>query len=253
MLRGKTLPILIVAMSLGLTVTAAQAQCIRECEGFLEAKFSYQPDQTHDVIRVTNMKIIAGSRLIREGRGSGVPNCNTAYRRQSARRAACGLAIDAIKALYANNLAAAKRVFCEDTSPELAEVRRAFRVKFDNALPHVRSVAADGTVAVEERAHRLPLSGEWFTCARAAPPPPTLQPRELEAIELELNTDRVGGDYRSTNMDRPSTCATACAGDAQCKAWTWVKAGIQGPSAKCWLKSTVPEPRPSDCCISGVK
>jgi len=161
------------------------------------------------------MKIIAGSRLIREGRGSGVPNCNTA---------------------------------------ELAEVRRAFRVKFDNALPHVRSVAADGTVAFEERSHRLPLSADWFTCARAAPPPPpTLQPRELEAIELELNTDRVGGDYRSTNMDRPSACATACAGAAQCKAWTWVKAGIQGPSAKCWLKSTVPAPQASDCCISGVK
>jgi hypothetical protein len=250
MLRGRTLPILIVAMSLGLTATAAQAQCVRQCEGVLQALFSYQPNQTQDIVRKTSLyKEIAETRLIREGRTIG--KCNTATRRQRARRAACDLAGRDLEALYANNLAAAKRALCEDTSPALAEVRGAFRVKFDRARARMRAVAHDGTVAYDDTKY-LPLSGDWFSCARAAPPPPpTLQPREPEAIEH--NTDRVGGDYQSTNMDSWSACATACATDAQCKAWTWVKAEIQGPSAKCWLKSTVPAPRPSECCISGVK
>jgi len=252
MLKGRALPVLIVAMSLSLTATAAQAQCIRQCEGVLQALFSYQPNQTQDVVRKTSLyKEIAGTRLIRDGRTIG--QCNTATRRQRARRAACDLAGRDLEALYANNLAAAKRALCEDTSPELAEVRRAFRVKFDQARARMRAVAHDGTVAYDD-VKSLPLSGDWFSCVRAAPPPPpTLRLNELDAIELEHNTDRVGGDYQSTNMDSWSACATACASDAQCRAWTWVKAGIQGPSAKCWLKSTVPPPQANDCCTSGVK
>jgi hypothetical protein len=82
--------------------------------------------------------------------------------------------------------------------------------------------------------------------------------------EFETNTDRVGSDY--TNFDsrpltsprplRPldaSTCQAACRNDGRCKAWTFVRAGIQGPKAQCYLKNSVPAARTSDCCTSGVK
>jgi hypothetical protein len=38
-----------------------------------------------------------------------------------------------------------------------------------------------------------------------------------------------------------------------CRAWTFVKPGVQGPQARCWLKHQAPEARPHPCCISGVK
>src|SRR5213078_4298500 len=31
-----------------------------------------------------------------------------------------------------------------------------------------------------------------------------------------------------------------------------VNAGVQGPNPRCWLKTSVPAPHYSDCCISGV-
>lgn len=41
--------------------------------------------------------------------------------------------------------------------------------------------------------------------------------------------------------------------EGQCVAWTYVNPGVQGPQARCWLKSAVPAPRPSTCCVSGIK
>src|SRR5262249_32094487 len=46
-------------------------------------------------------------------------------------------------------------------------------------------------------------------------------------------------------------CQHSCAGDSRCQAWTWVKPGIQGPAAHCWLKSRVPELVKDSCCNSG--
>ena len=70
----------------------------------------------------------------------------------------------------------------------------------------------------------------------------------------DLNTDRPGGDYKNIPVDtQPAeACENACVRDALCKAWTLVKKGPQGP-ARCWLKSSVPPPRKSDCCVSGTK
>lgn len=70
---------------------------------------------------------------------------------------------------------------------------------------------------------------------------------------LENNTDRVGGDYNAFNAANWEVCQTACEGDAQCLAWTWVRPGVQGPAARCWVKNTVPPPLPGDCCISGAR
>jgi hypothetical protein len=78
---------------------------------------------------------------------------------------------------------------------------------------------------------------------------------------LEQNTDRPGADF--TNFDiQPSiaglgtaetTCQNACVNNSSCRAWTLVKPGIQGPNARCWLKSSVPGKRSNGCCTSGAE
>ena len=75
------------------------------------------------------------------------------------------------------------------------------------------------------------------------------------ASGAEWGVDRPGGDYKNFNMtqDQPSLCEQACNAEPQCKAWTFVHPGVQGPSARCWLKSTVPPKKNDSCCVSGVK
>lgn len=73
---------------------------------------------------------------------------------------------------------------------------------------------------------------------------------------IEPNTNRFGGDYENHALKtsaKPSACRKLCKADDACKAWTYVKAGIQGPKPVCWLKSTVPPATPDACCTSGVK
>jgi PAN domain len=72
---------------------------------------------------------------------------------------------------------------------------------------------------------------------------------------LELNVDRPGSDYRSFDLGstRPEECRDTCMVEPQCVAFTYVNPGVQGPSARCWLKSAVPPPSANNCCVSGVK
>jgi hypothetical protein len=82
-------------------------------------------------------------------------------------------------------------------------------------------------------------------------------PYEIRSVFniMEYDTNRPGGDYRSFDLVEPrlELCENACAKDAQCKAYTYVKPGIQGPHARCWLKSSVPNSLANSCCISRVK
>jgi hypothetical protein len=72
---------------------------------------------------------------------------------------------------------------------------------------------------------------------------------------IEFGIDRLGGDYRSfeTAAD-PSgkSCATACMGETQCRAWTYARPGYSGASAACFLKDRVTKPQRRPCCVSGV-
>ena len=81
------------------------------------------------------------------------------------------------------------------------------------------------------------------------------EPSGTVTVKLEHDTDRPGMDYR--NFDQPSPdpqlCAAACDAESQCLAFTFVQAGIQGASARCWLKSGVPEKTAVPGCVSGVK
>ena len=66
--------------------------------------------------------------------------------------------------------------------------------------------------------------------------------------------DRPGQDYRNFSLSEanPMICRNTCARESQCRAWTYVRPGVQGASARCWLKNRIPERRNSTCCTSGV-
>jgi PAN domain len=72
---------------------------------------------------------------------------------------------------------------------------------------------------------------------------------------IEFSIDRLGGDYR--NFDTASdpsgdACRAACEAENKCRAWTYVRPGYIGPSARCYLKDKLKPPRHKPCCISGV-
>ena len=63
-------------------------------------------------------------------------------------------------------------------------------------------------------------------------------------------------DYKNFDLDNsnPCDCMNACNLDPQCKAYTYVKPGIQGEKARCWLKNGVSDPvTDKSSCISGLK
>ncbi len=71
----------------------------------------------------------------------------------------------------------------------------------------------------------------------------------------EFGIDRFGGDYRNFELAADATglsCKSACDGDKHCRAWTYVRPGYAGASARCFLKSKITRPRHKPCCISGV-
>jgi hypothetical protein len=72
---------------------------------------------------------------------------------------------------------------------------------------------------------------------------------------LEYSIDRTGGDYRSFDVATDpagAQCKAICEGENHCRAWTYVRPGYIGASARCYLKSRLTRPRHKPCCISGV-
>ncbi len=83
-----------------------------------------------------------------------------------------------------------------------------------------------------------------------SPPPPPVSGGS------EYNFDRPGMDFRSIDYSEATLvemCKSACSSDANCKSYSFVRPGFQGPSAKCYLKSGVPNPVNNSCCVSGLK
>ena len=74
-------------------------------------------------------------------------------------------------------------------------------------------------------------------------------------VNYQSSVDRPGGDYRNFDLKAadPSLCGAACLMEPQCQAFTYVNPGLQGPAARCWLKSAVSNPVANPCCISGVR
>ena len=76
---------------------------------------------------------------------------------------------------------------------------------------------------------------------------------EAERLVPEENINRPGNDQRDFATPKYQLCQDACAADAQCSAWTWVRPGVQGAEGHCWLKNGAPHPVPDSSCTSGVK
>lgn len=72
---------------------------------------------------------------------------------------------------------------------------------------------------------------------------------------MQDGVDLFGGDYKGFPLARPNPelCRQACSRENRCRSWTYVKPGIKGPQAACFLKNVVPQPRRDACCVSGVK
>jgi hypothetical protein len=64
-----------------------------------------------------------------------------------------------------------------------------------------------------------------------------------------------GLDYYNFQLGpgEPALCQNACRSDELCAAWTYVRPGLQGQQARCWLKSGVLRQAPSTCCTSGIE
>lgn len=67
-------------------------------------------------------------------------------------------------------------------------------------------------------------------------------------------TNLPGRDYRSFFLRRadPRSCQMVCQREARCRAWTYVRPGVQGRKAKCWLKSSVPRRQSNRDTTSGI-
>ena len=76
-----------------------------------------------------------------------------------------------------------------------------------------------------------------------------------QTYAMERDTNRFGEDYKDMDLasPEPRLCAEACLREAKCRAWTYVKPGVQAGKAKCWRKDKVPPPAPDENCVSGVK
>lgn len=105
--------------------------------------------------------------------------------------------------------------------------------------------------AFRRKAGRLPLLGVFILGLFGVLP---LAGSAYGDATQERNVDRPGGDYRVIDVrSEPNACRYECNNDRRCRAYTYVRPGVRGPSAKCYLKTSVPAPRRNDCCVSGVK
>lgn len=78
---------------------------------------------------------------------------------------------------------------------------------------------------------------------------------EKKSGPTEFSIDRTGGDYRNVDVSPDpagATCESVCKGEERCRAWTYVRPGYLGPSARCFLKERLTAPRRKPCCVSGV-
>ena len=88
----------------------------------------------------------------------------------------------------------------------------------------------------------------------AALSPEYQKPLVAAVFVTQAAVDRPGGNYKDFDIAGGySDCQKACAEDPKCKAYTWVKPGVQATSAVCWLKSSVPnKPVYNANCVSGI-
>lgn len=73
--------------------------------------------------------------------------------------------------------------------------------------------------------------------------------------QAQANFDRPGSDYARSPIASgdPADCALMCERDRRCRSWSFTYPTDPAEGAVCWLKNTVPQRTPSNCCVSGVR
>ena len=92
------------------------------------------------------------------------------------------------------------------------------------------------------------LAFSWLSSPAAAFPNRYTQEDGFDRPGADYETFEQTGDYQSHVL-----CRDACESQPRCRAYTYVKPGGEGAKAQCRLKSPVPAPVESSCCISAVK
>ena len=72
-------------------------------------------------------------------------------------------------------------------------------------------------------------------------------------MTIHANYDRPGSDYKRFASNSYQDCAEVCQHEDQCRAFTWVKPGVQAQSGVCWLKSSAPGGYTNSNTVSGIK
>jgi len=69
------------------------------------------------------------------------------------------------------------------------------------------------------------------------------------------NWDLVAPNLQRLTLNAPNVdlCRDACAGRKDCEGYTYVKPGLQGPQAVCYLKGRIQKAVENGCCVSGAK
>ncbi|MBC6478712.1 MAG: PAN domain-containing protein [Hormoscilla sp. GM7CHS1pb] len=83
---------------------------------------------------------------------------------------------------------------------------------------------------------------------------------KFHSLTMEFGADRQGADYKNIEMESndPFGCQVLCAQDSECKAYTFVPAGIltfeaRGPIPRCYLKTNAQQQSEYKGLISGMK
>jgi hypothetical protein len=101
--------------------------------------------------------------------------------------------------------------------------------------------------------NKVPPRNEDKCCVSGVRGAGVIEPRRGP---IEYSIDRNGGDYRNIEVapDAAGTpCKAACDAENRCRAWTYVRPGYIGATARCYLKDKITRPRHKPCCISGVE
>lgn len=82
--------------------------------------------------------------------------------------------------------------------------------------------------------------------------PPAPPPTSQGGIQRSVNFPGMDIGGSDTSDDRGRMCRALCVASLQCHAFSWVRPGVQGPSARCWLKSGVSSSVPDPNVNSGT-
>lgn len=120
------------------------------------------------------------------------------------------------------------------------------------------SICATSCATIEKCRAYTYVSSTKTCWLKDSVPKPTSNNCCISGVKLmsapEFNVDRPGSDIKpGFPVTTSSDCETQCLREPTCRAYTFVKPGIQGETAKCWLKSGKPKKVGNNCCVSGYR